>query len=110
MYYACSHTSQVSSGLSPRALGVLVLPVFSISSVPSAFFTSQVQPEPKLARAACEKMFFIVIYQRLSGQIRSQRIFAVRQRGEVKGHVGSPWRGVGYNLATPAGAEKNYAV
>src|SRR3569832_155033 len=57
MLYACSHTSQVSSGLSPRAMGVSALPVFSISSVPSAFFTSQVQPEPKLARAACVKNF-----------------------------------------------------
>src|SRR5690606_27502261 len=47
-----SQTSQVSSALSSVVSGVPALLVLTMSTEPSGFFTSQVQPEPKLPTAA----------------------------------------------------------
>src|SRR6218665_3966571 len=59
MEYACSHRSTVSSALSCVVSGVPAAPVLTMSTLPSGFLTSQVQPEPKLPTAlltkACRK-------------------------------------------------------
>src|SRR5574343_1868491 len=44
-----------STGVSPVVSGVPAAPMLTMSTVPSAFLTSQVQPEPKLPTAEVRK-------------------------------------------------------